>query len=292
MSQSLATRPARDSATLARVREIVEQLAARDRSGEVLTAVHHIPAREAKFAPMPEWVRAELSAVYAEKGVGKLYSHQAAAAAAVHAGRNAVVVTPTASGKTVCYNLPVLHAVLENADTRALYLFPTKALAQDQLAELHDLGQRLGDRFGPFTYDGDTPADARAAVRGQGHIILTNPDMLHAGILPHHTRWTRLFENLRYIVLDELHTYRGVFGSHVANVLRRLRRVARFYGSAPQFICSSATIANPGQLAGRLTDQEFDCIDENGAPAAEKVFIFFNPPVVDRYLGIRRGYIG
>jgi len=291
MSQSLAMRPARDSVTLARVREIVEQLAARDRSGEILTAVHHIPAREAKFAPMPDWVRADLAAVYGEKGVGQLYSHQAAAAAAVHAGRNTVVVTPTASGKTLCYNLPVLNAVLENPDTRALYLFPTKALAQDQLSELHDLSARLDHRFGVFTYDGDTPADARKAIRERGHIVLSNPDMLHTGILPHHTRWQRLFENLRFVVLDELHTYRGVFGSHLANVLRRLRRIARFYGSDPQFICSSATIANPGELASRLAETEFEVIEENGAPAGEKFFIFYNPPVVNRFLGIRRSYI-
>ncbi len=157
-------------------------------------------------------------AAYAAKGIERLYSHQAQTVETVHDGRNAVVVTPTASGKTLCYNLPILNAVLENPDARALYLFPTKALAQDQLAELHDLGQRLDSRFGVFTYDGDTPADARAAIRERGHVVLTNPDMLHAGILPHHTRWTRLFENLRYIVLDELHTYRGVFGSHLANV--------------------------------------------------------------------------
>src|SRR6266446_2581048 len=291
MSQALAMRPARDSVTLARVREIVEQLAARDRSGEVLTAVHHIPAREANFAPMPDWVRVDLAAVYGEKGVGQLYSHQAAAAAAVHTGRNTVVVTPTASGKTLCYNLPVLNAVLENPDTRALYLFPTKALAQDQLSELHDLSARLDHRFGVFTYDGDTPADARKAIRERGHIVLSNPDMLHTGILPHHTRWQRLFENLRYVVLDELHTYRGVFGSHLANVLRRLRRIARFYGSDPQFICSSATIANPGELASRLAETEFEVIEENGAPAGEKFFIFYNPPVVNRFLGIRRSYI-
>ncbi len=291
MTQSLAVRPAKDAATLARVREIVEQLAARDRSGEVLTAVHHIPAREAKFTPMPEWVRAELAAVYEEKGVSRLYTHQAAAAAAVHAGRNTVVVTPTASGKTLCYNLPVLNAVLENPDGRALYLFPTKALAQDQLAELHDLSARLDHRFGVFTYDGDTPSDARKAIRERGHIVLSNPDMLHTGILPHHTRWQRLFENLRYVVLDELHTYRGVFGSHLSNVLRRLRRIAQFYGSDPQFICSSATIANPGELAARLAETEFEVIDENGAPAGEKFFIFYNPPVVNRFLGIRRSYI-
>jgi DEAD/DEAH box helicase domain-containing protein len=181
--------------------------------------------------------------------------------------------------------------VLENPDTRALYLFPTKALAQDQLAELQDLGNRLDDSFGVFTYDGDTPSDARKAIRECGHIVLTNPDMLHAGILPHHTKWMRLFENLRYIVLDELHTYRGVFGSHLANVLRRLKRVAKFYGSDPQFICCSATIANPGELASELIEKEVEVVAENGAPAGEKAFVFYNPPMVNRNLGIRRSYI-
>src|ERR1700716_2054846 len=240
---------------------------------------------------MPGWVTSALSEAYRAKGIKELYCHQAATAELVHDGRNVVVVTPTASGKALCYNLPVLNAVLENPDTRALYLFPTKALAQDQLAELHDLSKRLDDCFGVFTYDGDTPADARKAIRERGHIVLSNPDMLHTGILPHHTRWQRLFENLRYVVLDELHTYRGVFGSHLANVLRRLRRIARFYGSDPQFICSSATIANPGELASRLAETEFDVIEENGAPAGEKFFIFYNPPVVNRFLGIRRSYI-
>src|SRR5271157_5665868 len=290
MAESLAVRAARSS-SLARVEEIVAHLAARDRTGEVLTAVRHIPAREAQYAPMPEWVRPELIAAYAAKGVAQLYTHQAAAAQAVREGRNAVVVTPTASGKTLCYNLPVLDAVLENPDTRALYLFPTKALAQDQLAELQDLVKRLDDGFGVFTYDGDTPNDARKAIRERGHIVLTNPDMLHTGILPHHTKWMRLFENLRYIVLDELHTYRGVFGSHLANVLRRLKRVARFYGSDPQFICCSATIANPGELASQLIEGEVDVVEENGAPAGEKLFVFYNPPMVNRNLGIRRSYI-
>ncbi len=291
MPQTLAVRSKKDAVTVARVREIVESFAERDRAGETLTAVHHFPAREAKFAPMPGWVRAELAAAYAEKGVAELYSHQAAAASAVRDGLNTVVVTPTASGKTLCYNLPVLNSVLENADTRALYLFPTKALAQDQLAELQNLIARLDHRFGVFTYDGDTPSDARKAIRERGHIVLTNPDMLHTGILPHHTRWQRLFENLRYVVLDELHTYRGVFGSHLANVLRRLRRIASFYGSSPQFICSSATIANPGELASQLAENDFTVIDDNGAPAGEKFFVFYNPPVVNRFLGIRRGYI-
>jgi DEAD/DEAH box helicase domain-containing protein len=185
----------------------------------------------------------------------------------------------------------VLNEVLENPDTRALYLFPTKALAQDQLAELHDLGTRLDDRFGVFTYDGDTPSDARKAIRERGHIVLTNPDMLHAGILPHHTKWMRLFENLRYIVIDELHTYRGVFGGHLANVLRRLHRIARFYGSNPQFICCTATIANPGELASQLIEQEIEVVEENGAPSGEKLFVFYNPPMIDRNLGIRRSYV-
>jgi DEAD/DEAH box helicase domain-containing protein len=273
------------------VQEALGALVARYRSEEVLTAVQHIPAREAQFRPMPAWVRPELVAAYRAKGIEKLYSHQAAAAGSVREGKNVVVVTPTASGKTLCYNLPILNAVLENTDTRALYLFPTKALAQDQLAELHDLATRLDDCFGVFTYDGDTPKDARKAIRERGHIILSNPDMLHTGILPHHTKWTRVFENLRHIVLDELHTYRGVFGSHLTNVLRRLRRIAEFYGSKPQFICCSATIANPGELAAELIEDQVQLVEENGAPAAEKLFVFYNPPMVNRNLGIRRSYL-
>ncbi len=281
----------RASTTLETVQEALGALVARYRADEVLTAVRHIPAREAQFRAMPAWVRPELAAAYHAKGIERLYTHQAAAAELAHAGKNFVVVTPTASGKTLCYNLPVLNAVLGNADTRALYLFPTKALAQDQLAELHDLAKRLDDCFGVFTYDGDTPSDARRAIRERGHVILTNPDMLHTGILPHHTKWTRVFENLRYIVLDELHTYRGVFGSHLANVLRRLARVAQFYGSKPQFICCSATIANPGELAAQLIAEPVQVVEENGAPAAEKLFVFYNPPMVNRNLGIRRSYL-
>ena len=281
----------RSVAALDTVQEILGTLVARYRKDEVLTAVRQIPAREAKFRPIPGWVTSALSEGYRAKGIQELYSHQAVTAQLVHDGKNVVVVTPTASGKTLGYNLPVLNAVLENPDTRALYLFPTKALAQDQLAELQDLSRRLDDRFGVFTYDGDTPSDARKAIRERGHVVLTNPEMLHTGILPHHTKWMRLFENLRYIVLDELHTYRGVFGSHLANVLRRLRRVARFYGSNPQFICCSATIANPGELASQLVEQEVEVVEENGAPAGEKLFVFYNPPMVNRNLGIRRSYI-
>jgi DEAD/DEAH box helicase domain-containing protein len=284
--------------TLASLGDAVDALVGRqparaeaDPSASIITAVQETPERAPVWAPMPEWMRPELASAYASKGIERLYSHQAAAAEAVRAGQDVVVVTPTASGKTLCYNLPVLNAILENPDTRALYLFPTKALAQDQLAELHDLEERLGDAFAVFTYDGDTPQDARRAIRERGHIVLSNPDMLHAGILPHHTRWMRLFENLRFIVIDELHTCRGVFGSHVANVLRRLRRIAQFYGSDPQFICSSATIANPRELAERLAERSFELVEENGAPTAHKTFVFYNPPVVNRRLGIRRSYI-
>jgi DEAD/DEAH box helicase domain-containing protein len=305
MSESLAVRKAgasgtaisngaalsRGSTAITRMHQVLDGLAARDVHGEILTAVRHYPAREAQWADFPAWAHSDLRAAYAGKGIRQLYSHQAAAAETVRAGKNVVIVTPTASGKTLCYNLPILNALLENSDSRALYLFPTKALAQDQLAELYDLSQRLENRFGVFTYDGDTPGDARKAIREKGHIVLTNPDMLHTGILPHHTRWTRLFENLRYIVLDELHTYRGVFGSHLCNVLRRLRRIARFYGCEPQFICSSATIANPGELAARLLEADVEVLDANGAPAAEKTLVFYNPPVVNRALGIRRSYI-
>src|SRR6266496_3313841 len=287
-SQSLARRPA---ASLETVQDILRDLVAIPCQGEVLTSVRHIPAREAKFRPVPAWVTSTLCEAYRAKGIQEPYSHQAATAELVHDGKNVVVVTPTASGKTLCYNLPVLNAVLENPDTRALYLFPTKALAQDQLAELHDLSKRLDNHFGVFTYDGDTPSDARKAIRERGHVVLTNPDMLHTGILPHHTKWMRLFENLRYIILDELHTYRGVFGSHLANVLRRLKRVANFYGSNPQFICCSATIANPGELASQLIEKEVEVVEENGAPAGEKLFVFYNPPMVNRNLGIRRSYI-
>src|SRR3989337_206315 len=206
----------------------------------------HIPASPPTFAPFPAALDQRLAEALARRGIERLYSHQAEAAAAVLAGRNVAVVTPTASGKTLCYNLPVLHTVLGNPNARALYLFPTKALAQDQLDELHGLVTDLGADVRTYTYDGDTPADARRAVRAAGHIVITNPDMLHAGILPHHPKWMRLFEKLRYVVIDELHHYRGVFGSHVANVIRRLRRICAFYGSNPQFICCSATIAKAG----------------------------------------------
>ncbi len=275
------------------IHSAVRELERRAAASECLTAVRYFPVREARWAPFPEWLHARLVAALHKRGIQQLFSHQAAALEAVHAGRNVVVVTPTASGKTLCYNLPVLDRMLREPGARAIYLFPTKALSRDQMEEMNSTINDLGDESGlkSFVYDGDTPQDARRAIRGQANVVITNPDMLHAGILPHHTRWAKLFENLRYVVLDELHTYRGVFGSHLSNVLRRLKRIAEFYGSQPQFICSSATIANPGELASALLEQPVDVIAESGAPAGEKYFIFYNPPVVNRQLGIRRSYV-
>ena len=260
-----------------------------------VTAVRTIAPRAAVHAPWPDAIDARLRAALEARGIADLYSHQAAALDHALAGRNVVVTTPTASGKTLCYNAPVLSRILQDPATRALYLFPTKALAQDQLAELHDLGEHInraaGVEIGVFTYDGDTPQDARRAIRTRAQVVLSNPDMLHAGILPHHPRWAKLFENLRFVVIDELHAYRGVFGSHLGNVLRRLRRICHHYGSDPMFICSSATIANPGALAERLVERPFELVAESGAPHGEKFFLFVNPPVVNRELGIRRSYL-
>jgi len=256
-----------------------------------ITTIRRLPAREAEFVDMPAVVDERLRKVLAKRGIDKLYSHQGAAFDAVSAGRNVVVVTPTASGKSLCYNLPVLNTLLDDPHATALYLFPTKALSEDQLEAFHATVEAMGADIKAFTYDGDTPSDARRQVRRRANVVLTNPDMLHAGVLPHHTQWARFFEKLRYIVIDELHTYRGVFGSHLANVLRRLRRIAAFYGAKPQFIACSATIANPKELAEALTEEPFEAIDRNGAPAGEKYFICYNPPVVNRQLGIRRSYI-
>ncbi len=250
-----------------------------------------LPAREASYAPFPEGIDGRIRAALEKRGVRQLYTHQAHSLRATMAGRDVVVVTPTASGKTMCYNLPVLSAILENQDARALYLFPTKALSADQVSELYELIDLMGVDIKTCTYDGDTPAAARKAVRQAGHIVVTNPDMLHSGILPHHTRWVKLFENLRYIVIDEIHTYRGVFGSNLANVLRRLARLCEFYGSHPQYILCSATIANPKELAETLIGREVTLIDDNGAPVGKRHFVFYNPPVVNKRLGIREGLL-
>jgi DEAD/DEAH box helicase domain-containing protein len=265
-----------------------EALAARLRSKYAgrITGELVIPAKAGQFAALPADLDPRLAAALQSRGVERLYTHQAAAWEAVKAGQHTVVVTPTASGKTLCYNLPVLQAAL-GEQAKALYMFPTKALAQDQVAELMALNEagELGVRA--FTFDGDTPGDARKAVRTRGDIVVTNPDMLHQGILPHHTKWAQFFESLRFVVIDEMHTYRGVFGSHVANVLRRLQRICRFYGSEPLFILCSATIANPAELAGLLIDAEVTAITESGAPQGAKHLLLWNPPVINPDLGIR-----
>ncbi len=260
-----------------------------------VTAVRRLPAAPAQYAPFPAGLDARLLRAFEARGISELYTHQAEAIEHALAGRHVVVITPTASGKTLCYNAPVLNAMLQDPPSRALYLFPTKALAQDQLAELQAMADAIatssGEEIGVFTYDGDTPQDARRTIRSRAHLVLSNPDMVHSGILPHHPRWAKLFENLRYVIIDELHAYRGVFGSHLCNVLRRLRRICRHYGSNPVFLCSSATIANPRELAERLTEQPFEVVDRNGAPRGEKLFVFVNPPVVNHQLGIRRSYL-
>jgi DEAD/DEAH box helicase domain-containing protein len=261
----------------------------------IVTAAHRLPAITASFAPYPDGTDERLISALRGRGIEQLYTHQAEAFGHVLAGRHVVTITPTASGKTLCYNAPVLNAILQDPAARALYLFPTKALAQDQLAELHALSEIVTRdtelEIGVFTYDGDTPADARRAIRGKAHVVLSNPDMVHSGILPHHPRWAKLFENLRFVIVDELHAYRGVFGSHLANIMRRLQRICRHYGSDPVFICSSATIANPRELAEGLTGRPFELVEKNGAPRGEKFFLFVNPPVVNAQLGIRRSYL-
>ena len=268
--------------------EILKEIGVKNNS---IRAIKHLPSQEGLYEDYPPEIHPTLIKCLKEKGFLKLYTHQHLSWKLLNEGKNIVVVTPTASGKTLCYNLPVLDAILQNPTTRAIYLFPTKALSQDQRAELDETISLLPEEIRIFTYDGDTPQDARKAIRARGHIILTNPDMLHTGILPHHTKWIKLFENLKYIVIDELHNYRGIFGSHLANVLRRLKRITKFYGSRPQFILCTATIANPLEIAEKMTEEPVSLIDNNGAPQGEKYFIFYNPPVVNRFLGIRRSYV-
>ncbi len=250
-----------------------------------------LPEQEAEYADWPENIDSRLIAALEDRGINRLYTHQADSIRIIMRGEHTVIVTPTASGKTLCYNLPVLQSILSNPESRALYIFPTKALSQDQVAELHGFVDTLGVDIKTYTFDGDTPVSARKAIRLVGHIVVTNPDMLHQGILPHHTKWVKLFENLKFIIIDEVHSYRGVFGSHLANLIRRLKRICDFYGSKPQFIGCSATIANPKELFGKLTDEPISLIDRNGAPRGEKHFIFYNPPVVNQELGIRRSSV-
>jgi DEAD/DEAH box helicase domain-containing protein len=277
---------------MATVDQILESLQNDTQFRNNITFWKTIPAQMPVYERWPEAFSAEIQALLEGRGITNLYSHQAEAVRASMQGDHVIVVTPTASGKTMCYNLPVLHHLTKvNPEARALYLFPTKALSQDQVLELQDLSTGLGAKIKVHTFDGDTPASARRAIRNSGHIVVTNPDMLHTGILPHHTLWIRLFENIEYVVVDEVHQYRGVFGSHFANLMRRLRRICAFYGSKPKFICCSATIANPKELAEKLFETQFTLINNNGAPRGEKHFIFYNPPVINEELGIRKSVI-
>ena len=252
-------------------------------SSRRLTGCRRLPRRSRRSRRQTD---DRLRGALAARGIEQLYTHQAEAfaARARRAATSSRSRRPRPARRSATTR-PVLNAILQDPSTRALYLFPTKALAQDQLAELHALSELVtrdtDAEIGVFTYDGDTPSDARRAIRGKAHVVLSNPDMVHSGILPHHPRWAKLFENLKFVVIDELHAYRGVFGSHLANILRRLQRVCRHYGSDPIFICSSATIANPRELAEGLTGRPFELVEKSGAPRGEKFFLFVNPPVVN-----------
>ncbi|TVQ96236.1 MAG: DEAD/DEAH box helicase [Deltaproteobacteria bacterium] len=280
--------PADPPQSTAAIDRFVESLQRGRRTAACVTAVHRIPARSAETAPWPADVPEPLRQALASRGIERPWSHQALAWDHLLAGRHTVIVTPTASGKTLCYNLPILRTLAGVADGSALYLYPTKALAQDQCAELNALLDACGLDDAAHVYDGDTPADIRRRVRETGRVILSNPDMLHASILPNHEKWRRMFRTLTHVVVDEMHTYRGVFGSHVANVLRRLRRLCRHYGSDPVFALTSATIANPGELGARLIEAPVEVVDRNGAPAGERVVVTFNPPLRNRELQLRQ----
>ncbi len=259
----------------------------RERQGDRITGEIRIPATPGVYAGFPDELDPRLAEALRGRGIDQLYSHQRRAWDLIRGGAHTALVTPTASGKSLCYNLPVLQAAIEDR-AKALYLFPTKALSQDQVAEIIALNQAGDLKVKAFTFDGDTPGDARKAVRTRGDIVVSNPDMLHQGILPHHTKWAQLFENLRFVVIDEMHTYRGVFGSHMANVIRRLKRVCRFYGTDPHFILCSATIANPRELAEQLIDEKnIETITDSGAPRGAKQLFLWNPPLVNPDLGIR-----
>lgn len=250
-----------------------------------------IPPRQANQTPLPADLHPDLAAALRQRGVETLYAHQAHAWERAGAGCHLVLATGTASGKTLAYNLPILDRLLRDETARALYLFPTKALAQDQLAVLRTELDGARSALAPAIYDGDTPRAHRPAIRQNARLILTNPDMLHFGVLPYHPRWAEFFRALQFVVIDEMHVYRGVFGSHVANVLRRLKRIAAFYGAAPQFILTSATIANPLELAEKLIEAPLECIAEDGSARGAQHFLIYNPPIVNEELGIRRSLL-
>ncbi|MFC4354608.1 DEAD/DEAH box helicase [Chryseomicrobium palamuruense] len=261
------------------------------RKKQQIQSIHVIEPRESQTVPFPEDLNETIKAALTSRGITELYTHQASSYLHARNGNSITTITPTASGKSLCYHLPVLQSIAEDPKSRAIYLFPTKALAQDQKSDLNHLIEATGMPIGSYTYDGDTEPGIRRKVRTNGNIILTNPDMLHSGILPHHTKWVAMFENLKYIIVDEMHTYKGVFGTHVAHVLRRLRRICQFYGSNPVFICTSATIRNPKELAEKLTNTTHTLIDNNGAPSGTKYFLFYNPPVIHPTYNVRRSAV-
>ncbi|MFT5356701.1 MAG: DEAD/DEAH box helicase domain-containing protein [Polyangiales bacterium] len=250
-----------------------------------------LPPKAPSHAPIPSSLAPCVQEALRKRGITELYSHQAKAVEMGLAKKDFVVATPTASGKSLCYALPVLHALATDEGARAMFLFPTKALSRDQEENFRVFMKDAGLPSGAITFDGDTPGDARRAAKERAGVLITNPDMLHAGILPHHTSWARLFSNLRYVVIDEVHMYRGVFGSHMANVVRRLRRIAKFHGANPTFIMASATIGNPGPHASRIIGRPCAVIDESGAPTGPKKVLVYNPPVVNAELGIRASYL-
>lgn len=268
--------------------EIIEWLKTEENLRDNIVHWETIPEKEANFVPFPDDLHEKLKEILQKKGINQLYSHQKIAFEYGIKGIDFTIVTPTASGKSLCYHLPVLQSIMENPKARALYIFPTKALSYDQKMELNEWIDEAQLEINCYTYDGDTSPTIRQKIRKAGHIVITNPDMLHSAILPHHTKWISLFENLQYVILDELHTYRGVFGSHTANVIRRLRRICEFYGSNPTFICTSATIANPKEFAEILTNKPMKLIDKNGAPSGKKHFVFYNPPIVNQSMNIRK----
>ena len=276
---------------MSRLEELISEWREGTRFGPYFTADTTLMPRTGVYGPVPDWLDTRLSSALGNLGIRQLYSHQLEAMEATRRGEHVALVTPTASGKTLAFNLPVLNDILADPDARAIYIFPTKALTQDQYTQLYALINDMNVPISTHTYDGDTAADARLVIRERGHIVLTNPDMLHSAILPHHPKWMKLFRNLKYVVIDEVHTYRGVFGSHMANVIRRLMRIARFHGSNPTFICCSATIANPKELTEALIEQPATLVDNNGAPAGQRHVLLYNPPVVNKQLGIRASYI-
>lgn len=262
--------------------------------GKSIVADRRFPPEAPEYGPLPDDLHPGLKRALAARGIEQLYQHQLEALESARGGRHTVVATPTASGKSLCFHLPVLDAIAKEPGATAIYLYPTKALSRDQEASLHSLTKAAGLAVAATVYDGDTPGDARRAARQSSRIVMTNPDMLHSGILPQHASWSRVMQNLRYVVLDELHTYRGVFGSHVAHVLGRLRRIAEFHGARPTFVCATATIGNPGEHAARLIGappDQVSVIERSTAPRGERRVLVYNPPVVNAELGIRASYL-